>query len=116
MKSRAEYDKLLKSLSENARKIEVNGLTVEVRDCADRQPGRPDPRSAASARLTRAQFAARRSELDPELWANEDHLFGPQDPQNYSCLLYTSISPASPPPRKKSFWPSWAWRPAAWTT
>ena len=86
MKSRAEYDKLLKSLSENAREIEVNGLTVEVRDCADRRPGRPDPRSVVAARLTRGQFASRRSELDPELWANEDHLFGPQDPQHYSTL------------------------------
>lgn len=86
MKSRTEYDGLLKSLSENAKTLELDGLTVEVRDCADRQPGRADPRSAAAARLTWAEFTARRAELDPELWANEDHLFGPADPQGYSPL------------------------------
>ncbi len=86
MKDRKEYDALLRSLKEGAVTIELEGAAIELRSCADRQPGQVDPRSALAAHLTREEFAARRLELDGELWANEDHLFGPPDPENYSPL------------------------------
>ena len=86
MKDRNEYDKLLHSLKEGAQQIEQDGVAIELRNCADRQPGQADPRSALASHLTREEFAAHRLELDGELWANADHLFGPTDPENYSPL------------------------------
>lgn len=86
MKDRNEYDKLLHSLKEGAQQIEQDGVPIELRNCADRQPGQADPRSALASHLTREEFAAHRLELDGELWANADHLFGPTDPENYSPL------------------------------
>lgn len=86
MKSRTEYDKLLNSLSQNASVIEVDGLTVEVRNCFDREQGKVDPRSAFASRLSREDFTLRHDELDPELWANCEHLFGPDAPETFSPL------------------------------
>ena len=60
MKDRNEYDKLLHSLKEGAQQIEQDGVAIELRNCADRQPGQADPRSALASHLTREEFAAHR--------------------------------------------------------
>lgn len=80
------YEELLKSLHKNAEKICVDGLDMEVRNCADREKGRPDPRSVAARGLTREDFAERKEMLHPELWANETHLLGLKNPEGKSRL------------------------------
>lgn len=81
-----EYKQLLDSLKKNAETICTDGLTVEVRNCADRKKGAADPRSAAAARVTREDFALHRELLHPELRANETHLLGLEDPENHTML------------------------------
>ena len=86
MKSKQEYQKLLDSLSAGSVKIDVKGLTVEVRNCHDRVPGKPDPRTAFASHLTREVFRNSWASLDPELQKNEEHLFGPEYPKSLSKL------------------------------
>ncbi len=83
-----EYGRLLRSLKENASMIQVDGLEIEVRNCADREPGAADPRSAAAAGVTRGDFMHFRERLHPQLWANETHLLGPEQGENYSKLEF----------------------------
>lgn len=80
------YQALLESLHRNAGKIRTGGVEIEVRDCSDREKGRPDPRSGALGRLTREDFEERREALHPELRANETHLLGVKDPAGRSVL------------------------------
>lgn len=86
MRTRQEYDALLASLKGNAAPVTADGLQLELRSCFDRQPGCQDPRTATASRLTRGEFHAKRDQLDPELWANEIHLFGPEEPKKLSAL------------------------------
>lgn len=81
-----EYTGLLDSLKENAEKTVVEGLEIEIRNCKDRIPGQADPRSAAAAHVTREDFVLRRKELDPQLWANETHLLGPEQAESMEKL------------------------------
>lgn len=78
MKDRKNYTQLLESLRAGSKTITVNGLTVEVRSCADRVPGKPDPRSSAASGLTKESFL-NRAALDPELLGNKIHLLGPEN-------------------------------------
>ena len=86
-----EYGRLLRSLKENASMIQVDGLEIEVRNCADREPGAADPRSAAAAGVTREDFMHFRERLHPQLWANETHLLGPEQGENYSKLEFLRV-------------------------
>ena len=83
-----EYGRLLKSLKENAKMIQADGLEIEVRNCADREEGKADPRSAAAAGVTREDFMHARERLHPQLWANETHLLGPADANSCSKLEF----------------------------
>ena len=78
---KAEYARLLKSLAEDAKTIEVNGVPVQVRSCADRLPGRMDPRTQRASLATREEFRANKQAFDAALWANEEKLFGPERPE-----------------------------------
>lgn len=80
----AEYGGLLRSLAQNARIIREAGLSVELRDCADRVPGRMDPRAAFAASADRAILRA--PDCPPALKDNEDHLLGPEQPEDFSLL------------------------------
>ena len=82
------YEKLLLSLTADARKTDVDGLTVEIRDCADREPGKLDPRTAAAAKLTTEDFRKNRKAVDKRLLKNKVHLLGPENPDKYSPLEY----------------------------
>ncbi|MDD2991969.1 MAG: alpha/beta hydrolase [Pygmaiobacter sp.] len=81
-----KYDALVQSLSQGAVVRQLRGTPVELRSCADRREGEVDPRTAAAAGLNRAEFLRDKYALDPELWANEEHLFGPKDPQGLTPL------------------------------
>lgn len=81
-----DYGKLLESLRENAEKIYVDGLDIEIRNCADRKKGCLDPRSAKTKNLTREDFAEGREKMHPELWANETHLLGLADQKQKTQL------------------------------
>lgn len=83
-----EYGRLLRSLKENAKKIQADGLEIEVRNCADREEGKADPRSTAAAGVTREDFLHFRDRLHPQLWANETHLLGPECPEDDSKLHF----------------------------
>lgn len=85
MKSRQEYQALLESLETGKVSLDVAGLTVELRNCQDRIPGRPDPRSQAAAALTPESFENKK-ELDPELLGNRVHLLGPEGKESMPLL------------------------------
>lgn len=86
MKDKKIYGDLLDSLAKDAVTLEVDGLTVEVRNCADRKPGHLDPRVAVAAGITREELTNNRQTYDPELWPNGDHLYGTEDQENYDEL------------------------------
>lgn len=85
MKSKQEYAALLESLESGKQYLDVKGLKVEVRSCADREAGRPDPRSSASSGLTKESFQ-KKELLDPELLGNVVHLIGPENPEELTLL------------------------------
>ncbi|MDY4508739.1 MAG: alpha/beta hydrolase [Candidatus Faecousia sp.] len=85
MKDRKDYQALLESLRSESRTITVDGLEIEVRSCADRKPGKADPRSAASSGLTEASFRDKAA-LDPELLGNKVHLIGPENADKLPSL------------------------------
>lgn len=85
MKSKQEYAMLLESLESGKQILDVNGLKVELRSCADRKPGHPDPRSSAAAALTRESFSDKAA-LDPELLGNQAHLLGPENKEQMPLL------------------------------
>lgn len=85
MKSKQEYGMLLESLESGKQILDVNGLKVELRNCADRVAGKPDPRSSASAGLTKESFAHKKA-LDPELLGNQVHLIGPENKEQMPLL------------------------------
>ncbi|MGN0977590.1 MAG: alpha/beta hydrolase [Faecousia sp.] len=85
MKDKQEYTALLESLYTGRQYIDVDGLKVEVRSCADREAGRPDPRSSAASSLTRESFRDKAA-LDPELLGNMVHLVGPENAETLSPL------------------------------
>lgn len=85
MKSKQEYAMLLESLESGKQIMEVNGLTIELRNCADRIAGRPDPRSSAAAALTKESFQ-NKAALDPELLGNQVHLIGPENKETMPLL------------------------------
>lgn len=87
-KDEKDYERLLLSLSRDAREIDVNGLTIEIRDCIDRESGQLDPRTAFAANLTREEFRKNRTTIHKGLRDNEIHLFGPSNPDSYSTLEY----------------------------
>lgn len=86
MKNKQEYTMLLESLETGKQFLDVNGLKVELRNCADRAPGRPDPRSSAAAAVTLESFRKDKALLDPELLGNLVHLIGPEDKENMPLL------------------------------
>lgn len=86
MKNRQEYQRLLDSLESGKQLINVNGLQVELRNCADRQPGKPDPRSSGAAALTEESFQ-NKAALDPELLGNRVHLIGPENKEQMPLLV-----------------------------
>lgn len=81
-----EYKKQLYSLKKNAETVCKDGLNIEMRNCADRTKGYADPRSASAAHVTRETFALHKELLHPELRANETHLLGLKNPENYTML------------------------------
>lgn len=81
-----QYSELLESLKNNGEHINAGGLDIEVRNCADREKGRPDPRSALASRLTREDFAKRKETIPLELWANETHLLGLENKEGKTQL------------------------------
>ncbi len=83
-----EYKQLLTSLSKNAKEIDVDGLPVEIRNCSDRVDGKLDPRTEETGKMTRDFFRKNRSKINPLLLPNEEHLFGPENPEQYSELEY----------------------------
>ena len=85
MKNKQEYTMLLESLESGKQILDVDGLKVELRNCADRKPGRPDPRSSAAAALTKDSFA-NKAALDPELLGNQVHLIGPENKEQMPLL------------------------------
>lgn len=85
MNNKQEYAMLLDSLRTMSRIVNVKGLPVEVRNCADREPGKPDPRSSAASHLTKEAFQEKNS-IDPELLGNGIHLFGPENPERLTPL------------------------------
>ena len=85
---RKEYERLLPSLAFDAETIDVSGVPVEVRSTADREKGRLDPRTEETGKMTREEFKKNYSKLNPLLQPNEIHLFGPEDPENYTTLEY----------------------------
>lgn len=85
MKNRQDYAMLLESLESGKQILEVNGLKVELRNCYDRKAGRPDPRSSASAGLTKESFQ-NKVLLDPELLGNQVHLIGPENKEQMPLL------------------------------
>lgn len=85
MKDKKEYTTLLESLRSGRQTITVDGLHVEVRNCADRKPGHVDPRSSAASGLTEADFRNKAS-LDPELLGNQVHLIGPENAEDMPTL------------------------------
>ena len=82
------YERQLQSLSTNAKKIVVSGLTIEVRETQDRAKGKLDPRTLAAAKLTREDFKKNRKTIDSRLLKNEIHLLGPENKEKYSSLEY----------------------------
>jgi acetyl esterase/lipase len=80
------YFRLLNSLSENTGLLEMDGLTVEVRNCEDRRRGELDPRTALTAGLKREQFESGFKQYDPELWGNGVHLLGPRNTEGRTML------------------------------
>lgn len=72
------YHALLASLAANEEIIEVNGVTLAVRNCHDRVRGKLDPRTQRAASATREEFRQDKSAFHPALHANEDKLFGPE--------------------------------------
>lgn len=85
MNDKKEYAALLESLRSGRQTITVDGLSVEVRSCADRKPGKPDPRSSASSGLTKESFE-NKAALDPELLGNKVHLIGPENAESMPLL------------------------------
>ena len=81
-----DYTQLLQSLSSGAQTVDLGGLAVEIRNCADRRAGYPDPRTEAPVRVTRAEFEQNLDQFDRHLHPNIDHLFGPRDPSGMSIL------------------------------
>ena len=86
MNNAEEYRRLLASLSENACRIDRDGLPVEVRNCADREEGRLDPRTLAAMTLSAETFDQDRVNMDRELWGNKDHLFLPENADQMTPL------------------------------
>jgi len=74
-----EYSKLLLSLAYDAVTIDVDGVPIEVRSTSDRIKGKLDPRTEETGKMTREEFRKNIANLNPLLWPNEDHLFGPED-------------------------------------
>ncbi len=85
MKNKQEYAMLLESLESGKQILDVNGLNVELRNCADRKVGSPDPRSSAAAALTKESFRDKAA-LDPELLGNQVHLIGPEGKEQMPLL------------------------------
>jgi len=85
------YEKLLASLSQGARRIEADGLAIELRDCSDRVAGKLDPRTETAGKLTRENFHKNRASLDPRLLKNEIHLFGPEQPERFTPLEFLRV-------------------------
>ena len=74
-----EYDKLMSSLALNAKTIEVSGVPIEIRSTKDREEGKLDPRTEETGKMTREEFKKNHSKINPLLWPNEVHLFGPEN-------------------------------------
>lgn len=85
MKNKQEYTMLLESLESGKQILDVKGLKVELRNCADRKAGRPDPRSSFAAGLTKECFQ-NKAALDPELLGNRVHLIGPENKEQMPLL------------------------------
>lgn len=81
-----DREELVESLSKHAERMQADGLEIELRNCADRERGKVDPRSAAACALTREDFAERRDAIHPELRANETHLLGLKNPEGRTQL------------------------------
>lgn len=86
MKNNDEYRELLESLSSEAFFAETKGGRILVKNCADRQPGRLDPRTAKALEATRDGLTNRPWEYDPCLVRNVDKLCGPEEPRKFSLL------------------------------
>lgn len=86
MNSKQEYAMLLESLETGKQILEVNGLKIELRNCADRVAGKPDPRSSAAAAVTKESFQ-NKAALDPELLGNQVHLIGPENKEQIPLLV-----------------------------
>ena len=86
MKNNDEYCRLLESLTRGAYTIEKDGLEIEVRNCADREEGRLDPRTFTAMTLTPEMFRNDKENIDPELWGNMDHMFMPENAEQMTPL------------------------------
>ena len=83
MEEQKEYEYLLAGLLAGEQMISIGGVPAGLRNCPDRRTGEADPRSRKTALATREHFRAHKREYHRELWANEDKLFGPEDPYYY---------------------------------
>ena len=81
-----QYQKALKSLSEEVHTVTKNGLKIEVRNCSDRIKGRLDPRTALVLSLKREEFERNFNRYDKELWPNGIHILGPRNIKNRTIL------------------------------
>ena len=77
-----KYERLLQSLTDDSRRVDVKGIVVEIRDCADRGKGKPDPRTSASANLSKEDFKKKRKTIDKNLRKNKGRLLKAQNASN----------------------------------